>query len=152
MTDVKDLYALGETPPLGHVPPQMHAWAIRKDRHGPPEQSMRIEVVPTWPIGEDEVLILVMAAGVNYNGIWAGLALAVLMLPTVTRTTEVVLRLVPGGLREAGLALGATEWSTTKNVVVPTARAGIVTAVILGVGLLPALLTFLFDQLDVAPR
>src|SRR6185437_7560130 len=44
-----------------------------KERHGPPEQSMQLEVVPTWPIGEDEVLILVMAAGVNYNGIWAGL-------------------------------------------------------------------------------
>ena len=40
----------------------MYAWAIRKERHGPPEQSMQIEVVPTWPIGDDEVLVLVMAA------------------------------------------------------------------------------------------
>ena len=38
-----------------------------------PRQSMQLEVVPTWPIGEDEVLVLVMAAGVNYNGVWAGL-------------------------------------------------------------------------------
>ena len=51
----------------------MYAWAIRKERHGPPETSMQIEVVPTWPIGEDEVLVFVMAAGVNYNGVWAGL-------------------------------------------------------------------------------
>ncbi len=53
----KDLYEIGEIPPLGHVPAKMHAWAIRKERHGPPEQSMQLEVVPTWPIGEDEVLV-----------------------------------------------------------------------------------------------
>ena len=69
----KDLYDIGEIPPLGHVPPKMHAWAIRKERHGPPETSFQIEVVPTWEIADDEVLVLVMAAGVNYNGVWAGL-------------------------------------------------------------------------------
>ena len=70
---LKDLYAIGEVPPLGHVPATMHAWAIRKDRHGPPETSMQLEVLPTWPIAEDEVLVYVMAGGVNYNGVWAGL-------------------------------------------------------------------------------
>ena len=45
---LKDLYGIGEIPPLGHVPAKMHAWAIRKERHGPPEQSMQLEVVPTW--------------------------------------------------------------------------------------------------------
>ena len=69
----KDLYEVGEIPPLGHVPDRMYAWTIRKERHGPPERSMQVEVVPTWPIGEDEVLLFVMAGGVNYNGIWAGL-------------------------------------------------------------------------------
>jgi len=69
----KDLYEVGEIPPLGHVPARMHAWVIRKERHGPPETSMQIEVVPTWPIGEDDVLVHVMAGGVNYNGVWAGL-------------------------------------------------------------------------------
>ncbi len=69
----KELYGIGEIPPLGVVPPKMHAWAIRKERHGPPESSMQLEVLPTWPIGEDEVLVYVMAAGVNYNGVWAGL-------------------------------------------------------------------------------
>src|SRR5918999_661736 len=64
----KDLYEIGEIPPLGHVPKNMYAWVIRRDRHGPPEQSMQLEVVPTHAIGEDEVLVLVMAAGVNYNG------------------------------------------------------------------------------------
>jgi len=70
---LKDLYDIGEIPPLGHVPEKMHAWVIRKERHGPPDQAMQLEVVPTWPIAEDEVLVLVMAGGVNYNGVWAGL-------------------------------------------------------------------------------
>ena len=43
----KDLYEIGEIPPLGYVPPKMYAWAIRKERHGEPEKSMQIEVVPT---------------------------------------------------------------------------------------------------------
>jgi crotonyl-CoA carboxylase/reductase len=70
---LKDLYELNELPPLGHVPPNMYAWTIRRERHGPPQESFKVEVVPTWAIGEEEVLLLVMAGGVNYNGIWAGL-------------------------------------------------------------------------------
>jgi crotonyl-CoA carboxylase/reductase len=73
----KDLYEIGEVPPLGHVPAKMHAWAIRKERHGPPETSMQLEVLPTWPIGDDEVLVYVMAGGVNYNGVWAGLGVPI---------------------------------------------------------------------------
>ena len=69
----KDLYEIGEIPPLGHVPKNMYAWTIRRERHGPPEQAMQLEVVPTWEIDSHEVLVLVMAAGVNYNGVWAGL-------------------------------------------------------------------------------
>ncbi len=69
----------------------------------------------------------------GFSGFGAALALAILMLPTVTRTTEEVLRLVPDGLREGALALGASEWRTVWNVVLPTARPGMVTAVILGV-------------------
>ena len=70
---VKDLYEIGEIPPLGHVPKNMYAWTIRRERHGPPEDAMKLEVVPTWELDSHEVLVLVMAAGVNYNGIWAGL-------------------------------------------------------------------------------
>ena len=55
------------------------------------------------------------------------------MLPTVTRTAEVVLRLMPGGLREASLALGGGEWATVRRIILPTARAGLLTAVILGI-------------------
>ena len=69
----KDLYEIGEMPPMGHVPKQMYAWAIRRERHGAPETAMELEVVDTWKIDSNEVLVLVMAAGVNYNGGWAGL-------------------------------------------------------------------------------
>src|SRR5690606_17833596 len=70
---VKDLYEVGEIPPLGHVPRQMHAWCIRRERHGPPDQAMQVEVVDVPALDSNEVLILVMSAGVNYNGVWAAL-------------------------------------------------------------------------------
>ncbi len=71
--------------------------------------------------------------GFKYSGFAAALALAMLMLPTIARTTEEMLRIVSPGLREASLALGSPQWRTIFQVVVPTARAGIVTAVILGI-------------------
>src|SRR5690606_30792516 len=70
---IKDLYEVGEIPPLGHVPAKMYAWAIRRERHGVPEKAMQIEVVDTPALDSHDVLILVMAAGVNYNGVWAAL-------------------------------------------------------------------------------
>ncbi len=73
----KDLYEIGEIPPLGHVPPSMYAWAIRRERHGEPEKSFALEVVETPKIDSNEVLILVMAAGVNFNGVWAGLGVPI---------------------------------------------------------------------------
>jgi phosphate transport system permease protein len=69
----------------------------------------------------------------SYNGFMASLALAMIMLPTITRTVEVVLRLVPDGLREASLALGSSKARTVWSVVLPTARTGITTAVVLGI-------------------
>ncbi|MBC7905548.1 MAG: crotonyl-CoA carboxylase/reductase [Rhodospirillaceae bacterium] len=70
---IKDLYEVGEIPPLGHVPKQMYAWCIRKERHGDPDTAMLVEVVDTPEIDPHEVLVMVMAAGVNYNGVWAAL-------------------------------------------------------------------------------
>lgn len=69
----KELYDIGEIPPLGHVPEKMHAWLIRREREDIPSKAMREEVVPTPPIKDNEVLVLVMASGVNYNGVWASL-------------------------------------------------------------------------------
>jgi len=73
----KDLYEVGEIPPLGHVPKQMYAWAIRRERHGEPEQAMQVEVVDVPVIDSHEVLVMVMSAGVNYNGVWAALGVPV---------------------------------------------------------------------------
>ncbi|BAQ67907.1 crotonyl-CoA reductase [Rhodovulum sulfidophilum] len=73
----KELYEIGEMPPLGYVPSKMYAWAIRRERHGEPDKSFQAEVVETPAIDSHEVLVLVMAAGVNYNGIWAGLGIPV---------------------------------------------------------------------------
>lgn len=69
----------------------------------------------------------------RYSGLAGGVALAVLMLPTVSRTAEEVLKLVPDDLRNAGYALGARQWRTALMVVLPTVRAGLVTAAILGI-------------------
>lgn len=74
---VKELYAVGEMPPMGHLPEKMHAWAIRRDRHGEPDQSFQLEVVDVKKPDSHEVVVLVMAAGVNYNGVWAGLGIPI---------------------------------------------------------------------------
>ncbi len=74
---IKDLYEVGEIPPMGHLPAQMHAWAIRRDRHGEPDTSFQLEVVDVKRPDSNEVCVLVMAAGVNYNGVWAGLGIPI---------------------------------------------------------------------------
>ena len=68
-----------------------------------------------------------------FSGIMASLALTMVMIPTITRTLDVVLRLVPDGLREASYALGASRARTVWSVVLPTARSGLATAIVLGV-------------------
>ena len=77
--------------------------------------------------------VLIVALGFPPSGLAAGLALAVMMLPIIARAADVVLRVVPSGLREASLALGAGRWKTVRHVVLPTARPGLATALILGI-------------------
>lgn len=89
--------------------------------------------VPSIVAGLFIYAIWIVQLGRGYSGLAGGLALSVLMLPSVIRASEEVLRLVPDGLREASLALGAPQWRTVSGVVLPTARAGLITAVILGV-------------------
>ena len=67
------------------------------------------------------------------SGLAASMAIGVMMLPIIARAADVVLRVVPGGLREAGLALGSSRWRVVRHVILPTARPGLATAVILGV-------------------
>jgi crotonyl-CoA carboxylase/reductase len=73
----KDLYEIGEIPPLGYVPKRMYAWVIRRERHGEPDESFKVEVVDTPTLDSSEVLVFVLAAGVNYNGVWAGLGIPI---------------------------------------------------------------------------
>jgi phosphate transport system permease protein len=74
----------------------------------------------------------ILALGLVKSGLAAGLAISVMMLPIIIRASDVVIRLVPGSLREASLAMGASELSTVWHVVLPTARSGLTTAVLLG--------------------
>jgi phosphate transport system permease protein len=67
------------------------------------------------------------------TGFAAALALSVMMLPIVTRTAQEVIAIVPSSLREAALALGSPDWRSTLRVILPTARVGLITAMILGV-------------------
>jgi phosphate transport system permease protein len=75
---------------------------------------------------------LIVGLGFQRSGFCAAMALSVMMLPIIARSADVALRVVPGGLREAGLALGASQWQTVWRVVLPTCRSGLATAVILG--------------------
>ncbi len=73
----KEIYDLGEHPELGVVPKKMHAQLIRPERFGEPEEAFQQEVVAVPSLEPDEVLVYVMAAGVNYNNVWAGLGVPV---------------------------------------------------------------------------
>jgi phosphate transport system permease protein len=76
--------------------------------------------------------LFILTLGMQKSGLAAALALTVTMMPIIARASEVVLRLVPGTLREASMALGSSQWRTAWNVVLPTARPGLATAVVLG--------------------
>jgi phosphate transport system permease protein len=68
----------------------------------------------------------------HFSALSGGVALGVMLVPTVMRTTEEMVRLVPHSVREASLALGIPQWKTTLRVVLPTAAAGIVTGIMVG--------------------
>ena len=75
----------------------------------------------------------ILVLGFERSGLAAAIATSIMMLPIIVRSADVVLRLVPGSLREASAALGAPLWRTVWHVVLPTARSGLATSVILGV-------------------
>lgn len=120
------------------VPLGMATAVFLNEVRGPLRRPVRIFVdamsgVPSIVAGLFIFSVWIIQFGNSFSGFAAALAMSVLMLPSITRTSEEVLRLVPGGLREASLALGSTEWRTTWSVVLPTARAGLITSVVLGV-------------------
>lgn len=73
MSEIPEIVPVGELPPLGVVPKKMHAQLIRKERYGEPIKAFQVESIDIPEIKPDEVLVAVMAAGVNYNNVWSAL-------------------------------------------------------------------------------
>jgi phosphate transport system permease protein len=110
-----------------------------------------MSALPSVVAGLFILATVILTLGADKSGFAASLAITVMMVPIVTRAAEVVLRLVPGGLREAAYALGATQWQVVRRVVLPTARSGLATGIVLamarGIGeTAPVLLTAGFTR------
>ncbi|MGB2868039.1 MAG: phosphate ABC transporter permease PstA [Bacteroidota bacterium] len=88
--------------------------------------------IPSIVVGVVVYILIVLPMG-HFSALAGGVALGILMIPTVTRTTEEMVRLVPDSYREAALALGIQRWKTTLRVILPTAMKGITTGVLLAV-------------------
>lgn len=88
--------------------------------------------VPSIVIGIFAYNLIVSRQG-HFSALSGGIALGVMMLPSIVRTTEEMLRMVPDTHREASLALGLTRWRTTFSVILPTAGAGITTGILMAV-------------------
>src|SRR2546427_1339627 len=84
----KELFEIGEIPPVGEVPERMHAQLVRPDRYGEPEKSIQDELIDVPPIGPGEALVMVMAAGVNFNNVWAARGVPVDVTKTQARWGE----------------------------------------------------------------
>ena len=69
----ENIYELGEKPPLGAVPENMHVFCVRQDRFGEPKDAWQREILPVPAIGPQDVLVYTMATGINYNNVWAAL-------------------------------------------------------------------------------
>jgi phosphate transport system permease protein len=77
--------------------------------------------------------VFIIEFNMDFAGVWASLALVLLMIPVIVRTTEEMLKLVPNELREASYALGVPKWKTIAKIVLPTAFSGIMTGIVLGI-------------------
>jgi crotonyl-CoA carboxylase/reductase len=84
----EDLYEIGAPPPIGEVPKQMHAQLVRPDRYGEPEKAIQDEVIDVPELGPQDALVMVMAAGVNFNNVWAARGIPVDVTKTQARWGE----------------------------------------------------------------
>ena len=101
----KEIYKIGEIPPLGVIPKKMYAWVIRKDREDVPEKAMQVEEMPVIEPGQNEVMVMVMAAGVNYNNVWASQGIPVSVMDVSKKDYHI------GGSDASGIV-----WSVGENV------------------------------------
>jgi phosphate transport system permease protein len=113
-------------------------WLVEYGKDGRFAQMVRFFIdvltgVPSILFGLFIYIVLIVGTGSSYAGYKGSLALALLMLPVVTRATEVILQLVPDALRESALALGAPRWRMILRIVLPTALPGMVTGILLAV-------------------
>lgn len=109
----KNIYPIGDRPPLGEVPERMYACTVRRERFGQPKDSLQIEVVDVPDIGDDDVLVCVMAAGVNYNNVWATQGVPVDVIAVRQKAGEAVDFHI-GGSDASGIV-----YKTGKNVTYP---------------------------------
>ena len=105
---------------------------------------------PSIVIGIFAYLVVVLALG-SFSPLAGAIALSIIMLPIITRTTEESLKLVPNTIREAAMALGVKRWRVTMNVVLSSAKSGIVTGIMLSVARIagetaPLIMTILGSQ------
>ena len=107
---MKDLYDLGERPPLGQVPARMHAYVVRQTRFGPPRDAWKREVITTPVIGPDEVLVYVMASGINYNNVWAALGYPLDVIAERQKAGE------PEDFHAGGSDCSGIVWAVGKDV------------------------------------
>jgi phosphate transport system permease protein len=89
--------------------------------------------VPSIFVGLFVYVALIREVGIGFGTLPGGIAVAILMLPIIVRSSEEILRLVPDDLRNASTAMGARRWQTTRSVVLPAAASGLVTGVMLAV-------------------
>ena len=105
----------------------MYAWVIRRERHGEPSIAMQREVVPTPALDSDEVLVMVMAAGVNYNGIWAALGKPVSVFDVHKADFHVAGSDAPASsgrsAARCGAGRSATRWWCTATRTTATTRS-----------------------------
>ena len=106
----KDLYALGEIPALGDVPARMHAQLIHDGKFGEPKQAFVADTVAVPEIGPREVLVYVMAAGVNYNNVWAAQGIPINVIAIRNRKGE------PEKFHIGGSDASGVVWKVGKDV------------------------------------
>ncbi|MDH6133838.1 phosphate transport system permease protein [Kitasatospora sp. MAA4] len=113
--------------------------------------------IPSIVAGLFILSLWILALGFQYSGFAGSLALAILMMPVVVRSTEEMLKLVPNELREASYALGVPKWKTILRIVIPTAIGGIATGVMLAVARITGetapvlMLVFVSDSINSNP-
>jgi crotonyl-CoA carboxylase/reductase len=106
----KTIYELGEVPELGTVPAKMYAQVIRAERFGEPTKAFQVEQIDVPELGPRDVLVYVMAAGVNYNNVWASLGIPVNVIKAHQRDGD------PADHHIGGSDASGIVWKTGKDV------------------------------------